>query len=67
MKMVEIDIKLKITPVQYMRADNLARTMKMPMDKALGLTISGHMDSILANTHVEAPAGPKPIDWGAFK
>ena len=64
---MELEIKVNMTPVQYMRLDNLARAMKRPMDKALGVIVSGHMDSILVNTHVEAPAGPKPIDWGAFK
>lgn len=37
------------------------------MDKALGWMVTHHMDSILENTHISAPAGPKPIDWGAIE
>lgn len=64
---MELEIKVNVTPVQYMRLDNLARAMKRPMDKALGVIVSGHMDSIIENTHVDKPKGPAPIDWGQVK
>ena len=60
---MEIEIKVNITPQQYIRLDNMARRMRRPMDKALGWMVTHHMDSILENTHISAPAGPKPIDW----
>lgn len=63
---MEIEIKVNITPQQYIRLDNMARRMRRPMDKALGWMVTHHMDSILENTHISAPAGPKPIDWGAI-
>ena len=63
----EIEIKVSITPQQYVRLDNMARRMRRPMDKALGWMVTHHMDSILENTHISAPAGPKPIDWGAIE
>ena len=59
--------KVSITPQQYIRLDNMARRMRRPMDKALGWMVTHHMDSILENTHISAPAGPKPIDWGAIE
>ena len=55
---MEIEIKVSITPQQYIRLDNMARRMRRP---------THHMDSILENTHISAPAGPKPIDWGAIE
>lgn len=64
---MELEIKVNVTPEQYLQAEALSRKMRMPTDKAVGKIVSFHMPSILANTHVEAPAGPKPIDWGAFK
>lgn len=64
---MEMNITVTLTDVQYMKLDELARRMRRPMDKALGLMVSGHMDSLIENTHVEKPKGPKPIDWGAFK
>lgn len=60
-------IEIDITPEQYLQAEAKARKMRMPTDKAVGKIVSFHMPNILANTHIEAPAGPKPIDWGAFK
>ena len=60
-------IEIDITPEQYLQSEALSRKMRMPTDKAVGKIVSFHIPSILANTHVEAPAGPKPIDWGAFK
>ena len=64
---MEMNITVTLTDVQYMKLDELARRMRRPMDKALGLMVSGHMDCLIENTHVEKPKGPKPIDWGAFK
>ena len=64
---MEMNIPINLTPVQYMKLDELARRMRRPMDKALGLMVSGHMDSLIENTHVEKPRGPKPIDWGKIK
>ena len=64
---MEIDIKANITPEQYARLDNMARLMRRPMAKALGWMVTHHMDNILDNTHIEAPAKPKPIDWGAVR
>ena len=64
---MEIEIKVSITPQQYIRLDNMARRMRRPMDKALGWMVTHHMDSILENTHISAPAGPKPIDWGVIE
>ena len=58
---MEIEIKVSITPQQYIRLDNMARRMCRPMDKALGWMVTHHMDNI------SAPAGPKPIDWGAIE
>ncbi len=64
---MEMNITVHLTDVQYMKLDELARRMRLPIDKALGRMVSGHMDNLIANTHVEKPKGPKPIDWGAFK
>lgn len=64
---MEMNITVTLTDVQYMKLDELARRMRRPMDKALGLMVSGHMDSLIENTHVEKPKGPKPIDWGKIK
>ena len=61
---MEMPIVIEITPEEYLQAEAKARKMRMPTDKAVGKIVSFHMPSILANTHVEAPAGPKPIDWG---
>ena len=44
---MEIEIKVNITPQQYIRLDNMARRMRRPMDKALGWMVTHHMDSIL--------------------
>ena len=44
---MEIEIKVSITPQQYIRLDNMARRMRRPMDKALGWMVTHHMDSIL--------------------
>ena len=55
---MEIEIKVSITPQQYIRLDNMARRMRRPMDKALGWMVT---------QHISAPAGPKPIDWGAIE
>ena len=44
---MEIEIKVNITPQQYIRLDNMARRMRRPMDKALGwmVTVSyTHLD-----------------------
>ena len=64
---MEIEIKVKINPRQYARLDNMARLMRRPMAKALGWMVSEHMDNILDNTHIKAPAKPKPIDWGSIR
>ena len=58
---MEIEIKVNITPQQYIRLDNMARRIRRPMDKALGWMVTHHMDSILENTHISAPAGPKAL------
>lgn len=60
-------IEIDITTEQYLQAEAKARKMRMPTDKAVGKIVAFHMPNILANTHIEAPAGPKPINWGAFK
>ena len=60
-------IEIDITTEKYLQAEAKARKMRMPTDKAVGKIVSFHMPNILANTHIEAPAGPKPINWGAFK
>lgn len=67
MNTMEMAIVIEITPEEYLQAEAKARKMRMPTDKAVGKIVSFHMPNILANTHIEAPAGPKPIDWGAFK
>ena len=67
MNTMEMAIVIEITPEEYLQAEALSRKMRMPTDKAVGKMVSFHMPSILANTHIEAPVGPKPIDWGAFK
>ena len=37
---MEIEIKVSITPQQYIRLDNMARRMRRPMDKALGWMVT---------------------------
>ena len=46
---MEIEIKVSITPQQYIRLDNMARRMRRPMDKALGWMVTHHMDRAEAN------------------
>ena len=53
---MEIEIKVSITPQQYIRLDNMARRMRRPMDKALGWMVTHHMDSILEK-HAHLSAG----------
>ena len=48
---MEIEIKVNITPQQYIRLDNMARRMRRPMEKALGWMVTHHMDLSLIHIY----------------
>lgn len=54
---MEIEIKVSITPQQYIRLDNMARRMRRPMDKALGWMVTSNECNIQRPSHGLAVPG----------